>query len=793
MSPSESSELADLVRRLRFAAGLTQEALAERSGLSVRQIGDLERGLRKLPRLESIRMLGTGLGLSGAQQRDLFEAARPELREPTPRISDADHSVHRPLASLPIPSSPLFGRDREVAELTALLSTSDSRLLTLSGPGGVGKTRLALDVTKQVAPMFRHGVVFVDCSPVSDVELVPSTIAQALGIRGSIHHPYGQSLAAALNGRHVLMLIDNFEHVIDAAPVVGEMLAHAPTVHVLATSREALRLRDEIIVPIEPLALPEEHHSEDAEKLLSVASVALLNYVARKTAPGFTVTSSNAQDIASLCRRLDGLPLALELVAPRLSIFSSNEVLHNLSKGRPLLTAGGRDRPHRHQTMRSAIFWSLDHVTQEEKEIFETLSVFSGTFTLEAALHVARRRSGTSDAQAFRTILSLADKNLVRTITQGGTTRFGMLETVRDIAHELLGESGDGHKVQRTHAEFYARHIERYRVRKWSERCTPTEDLSLDEGNFNAALEWTIQRGDVDLGLRLGNALAVELWAPKVRFRDQRYWLLRLVELSGPGADSRRAYAFVSLGFAHFHLADGQAARSCAERAQVLATRSGNLGATAWSLNLIGMLHLDQRSLDEATNCFRQALPIARLVGEPQVILATLNNLSVATALIGQLDEASTFIQECLEICQESEDTMALLDAMLIQSFVLQQQCEVRAAAGIILDILRSSLKMNFEPHLAITLDECAVFAASMNMFAQTVRLHSAAKRLQEWSGSPVRHFDEVAFLNAWEKARHTLSDQAFTEAWNAGRDLTREQLVTEAESVLAKVSASVA
>ncbi len=386
MSQGASAQLATLVRHYRLAAGLSQEDLAERTGLSVRTISDFERDLRVAPRLESIRMLADGLGLSDSERASLIAAARPELTTNPPGRSN--HEVTHPGSSfveLPNTLGALIGRDREVAAIVSMLSNGTSRLITLTGPGGVGKTRLALAVARAVAPAFSGGVAFVALAPVRDPSLVIPTIARALGVQETGDQPLVDRVCGVLAHRTTLLVLDNMEQVLEAATDVAALLAGAPDLSVLVTSRGALHLSGEHQFPVPVLRLPVRGGAATLDEVAASEAVALFIDRAQMVQPGFSLTTANAAAIVEICHRLDGLPLAIELAAARIPLLPPAALLARMERRLPLLTGGPRDLPERLQTMRAAIAWSYDLLTPEEQTVFRRLAVFDGGFTLEAA------------------------------------------------------------------------------------------------------------------------------------------------------------------------------------------------------------------------------------------------------------------------------------------------------------------------------------------------------------------------------------------------------------------------
>src|SRR6266496_4023877 len=367
------------------------------------------------------------------------------------------------LAALPVPRSRLIDREQERAQAQALLQQEDVGLVTLTGPGGVGKTRLAVQVAADLVPQFTDGVAFISLASLKDPTLVVPTVARALGVSQTGDDSLDEQLLEYLQPRDVLLVLDNAEQLVSAAPLAAQALELAPRLKLLVTSREPLRVRNEQIVPVPPLALPNPAHLPDLEHLVQIPSVTLFVERAREARPDFALTTENAAAIVEICQRLDGLPLALELAAAPLSLLAPAALLARLERRLPLLTRGARDLPERQQTLRNTIAWSYDLLEEGEQQLFRRLSVFAGGFTLEAvqAVCVFEAIETSSPAQAddgatLEQLAHLLDKSLVQAQQgTGGEPRFTLLETIREYATEQLGASGEEATVQERHAHYF--------------------------------------------------------------------------------------------------------------------------------------------------------------------------------------------------------------------------------------------------------------------------------------------------------------------------------------------------
>jgi len=370
MTTERASTFAEALKRYRRASRLTQEALAERAGLSVDTIAALERGRRQTPHRDTVGLLADALGLAAAERATLIAAAR----RPAPPYATR---------SLPAPPTPLLGREREVAMACGLMRGDDVRLLTLCGPAGSGKTRLGLAVAAELRADFADGIFFVDLAPLGDAALVIPTIARTVGLREVSGRPAHARVLAHLREKHVLLLLDNFEHVAAAAPLLADLLATCPELKVLVTSRAVVRVRGERVTSVPPLTLPDP--TLPLAALARVPAVMLFAQRAQAVSPDFRLTAANVAAVAAICRRLDGLPLAIELAAARVTLLPPEALLARLDRRLPVLVGGARDLPEHQQTMRHAIGWSYDLLHAGEQALFQRLAVFAGGCSLEAA------------------------------------------------------------------------------------------------------------------------------------------------------------------------------------------------------------------------------------------------------------------------------------------------------------------------------------------------------------------------------------------------------------------------
>lgn len=471
-SNAEPETFGDILRRERENAGITQEELAERAGLSRNAISSLERGERRRPYPFTVRSLVAALGLSSEDGLGLA-AAVPTRASASDDHRTPDEQPDRVPERFPrLSTTPLFGRELEVAGAVSLLMGGTTRLLTLLGPGGVGKTALSLAVADVLAPHLRDGVTIVSLAQIGDLALVLPAIAFAVGLREESERPVAQTLVARLHDRQTLLLLDNAEHLTAIGPSLADLLAACPGLMILVTSREALHVRDERVLVVPPLALPEMADLPRWGDIADVPAVALFVQRARAVRSDFRLTEENAPTVVAICARLDGLPLAIELAAARVPLLPPAALLARLERRLPLLGGGLRDAPERHRTLRRTIAWSYDLLTPDEQLLFQRIAVFAGGATLESveALAWSQDESERDGSDVLDLLGQLIDKSLMRPSgADEEDPRVEMLETIREYAWERLNESGEQDAVERSHALHFVALAERAAPRRsWS-------------------------------------------------------------------------------------------------------------------------------------------------------------------------------------------------------------------------------------------------------------------------------------------------------------------------------------
>lgn len=659
---------ATLLKSHRRAARLTQEELAHRAGVSVRTISGLETGTQHIPYRETVRLLAHALQLSSEETAAFIAAARlvDPAAKPATVIARGVEPC-RPVSLIPAQATPLLGREHELGEAGTLLH-SDVRLLTLIGPPGVGKTRLALAVIERQAEAFADGAFMVSLASLHDCEHVIPATARAVGVRDTGSGAVKESLFEVLRGRRTLLLLDNFEHLLAAAPFVGELLEACPHIRVLVTSREKLRLRGEQTFPVRPLPLPE---SDDVplRELTQMSSVQLFLERARRVTPPLALTERNAPAISAICRRLDGLPLALELAAARVTLLTPEQLLDRLEHRLSLLTIGARDLPRRQQTLRDALAWSYDLLDTGERAMFRRFSVFAGGASLDAIHAVCRSHlSGDGDESQrlapLDIVMSLVDKSLLAcddaaqvASQERSDIRMHMLETMREYAGELLAASGEAEITRRVHAVYYTVYAEAAEQLRWPERGLRYRAFEDDLDNFRAALRWAMNSRateDVELGLRLAGALGM-FWYYNGHLSEGAIWLQSLLARSAEGeracAISARAKALHMAGWIALDQGEYTKAVTLLKQSVTLYRDTDECAALAAALNRYGDAVLRRGDCEGATASFTESLVLRRREGDLSGIAATLNNLAAVASERKQFARAQELLEEAHGLC----------------------------------------------------------------------------------------------------------------------------------------------
>ena len=713
--------------------------------------------------------------------------------------------------NLPVQPSPLVGREHEIAALAALLRQDAVRLVTLTGPGGVGKTRLGLRVAAEVLHAYPDGVWHVRLSRLTDPALVIPTIAATLNVRESGGAPLADVLRASLRDKRLLLVLDNFEQVARAALDVADLLEACPGLAILVTSRVALHLRGEHEYALAPLALPDPRHPPAPERLSLYAAVALFIERARAAQADFAITNATAPAVAAICARLDGLPLAIELAAARVKLLPPPALLGRLDHSLPVLIGGARDMPEHQQTMRATLAWSEDLLRPEERRLFRRLAVFAGGGTLDAVEVVCASPAGAPplDLDLLEGLSALVDHSLIQQREETGEPRFGMLHVVREFASERLeaipasgpratalsaaasgGYPSEADTIRRAHAEFFVALAERAEpeligldTAEWLGR------LERELDNLRAALRHSLDHGWVDLATRLGSALG-SFWNTRGDYSEGRRWLEELLALPDltPGGDIAHAVAPAVRAKLLTHAAglawlqqDLPRAETWATEELAIARAIGDPGRDAAALLDLGLVAQDQGDSARAQAHLEECLALARQAGGRQLLTWVLIDLGMVRLVQGDGPGAQPYANEALEISRRlnAKSTQAISQTLLAGALVLQG--DLAAARTLATDAIALSREVGYRLGIAYALLVLSVLAALVGRGDRAARLLGAEQALLAHAGGRPAAGLQAAVYDIVAPARAMLGEVAWADAFAAGRALSPEETIAEA------------
>ncbi|MEA2515340.1 MAG: hypothetical protein QOJ59_4829 [Thermomicrobiales bacterium] len=686
-------------------------------------------------------------------------------------------------AAFPRPLTGFVGRTQELAAVLELVR-GGARLVTLTGSGGVGKTRLALRVAKEAATDFVDGAVFVDLAPLRDPARVLPAIARAIGVPEAGDRPVDERLAAVLVGRRLLLVLDNAEQVAAAAPAVAALLVSCPGLVALATCRGALHVSGEQEFHVPPLRLPDAGRVATPEDLAAEEAIALFVDRAKAARPGFVLTPENAATVAAICRGLDGLPLAIELAAARSKVLAPAALLARLDHALPLLSGGARDAPARQRTLRDAIAWSYDLLTAEEQILFRRLAVFVGGFTLDAAEAVTSGM-GEPPGDVLDGVSSLVDKGLLgRDDRSAAEPRFAMLQTIREYSLERLGEGGDEVAARDAHLAYVLTLAEQAEPELTGpDQIAWLDRLEAEHHNLRAALAWALTGGRLVQGLRLAGAL-LRYWEHHSHYGEEGRWLEQALARTEEVPAPVRGKALHAAGVVAFWQGDRVRAAAALAEALVRFREANDDYGAAFVLNRLGTLALHEGDDDRADTLFAEADALIRAVGDEDGIAALDGQLGYAALLRGDHERAVAHLEESLERYRRLDSKLGT-GRVLIH---LGRSLTERGQAAQALPLLREALDCNRETgnrwYLAEALEAFAAAAARLDASTQAARLWGAAAVLREVLGAPVPPPDRARADAALAAVRDRLGEADFAAALAAGRVLAPEEAASEAGTI---------
>jgi predicted ATPase/DNA-binding XRE family transcriptional regulator len=828
---SDNITLGQWLKGRRRAFGLTQEDLAEQIGCSDITIRKIESGERR-PSRQVAELLAKCLAVPLEERSAFIEFARGSpLSQPTQgKLFSAPYNH---TTNLPAPLTRIIGREEEILEARRFLIDAGVRLLTLTGPPGIGKTRLALEVASELVEKYEHGVFFVALAAINDQALVLASIAETLDvreIRERNQNPVLAGLLGYLRSKQILLVLDNLEQVVAAAPAIANLLNACPHLSVLATSREALHLRGEQQFPVPPLALPpltDLSEPHNLRHMLSFSAIELFVQRASATKPHFELTEQNSQVIAALCSHLGGLPLAIELAASRVNLLSPQEIVARLRGTEPakeggegslkLLTGGARDLPPRQQTLRDAIEWSYRLLNSGEQTLFSRLGVFVGGCALSAAEAICNAGDDLPFA-VLDGLASLVEKSLLKREETNSGSRFSMLEMIREYAIERLEESDEVETTRRLHAEYYLALAEGGEpMLQGPDQQVWLERLEMEYGNLRFALGWLLERGEVELAVQLANNL-FRFWSLRGHFSEAHRWIDAISEKSNRAPSAMLLAVRISSADTELGGGDPDRALAVYEDALRVYRQLGDKRGMLYTLSNLGGLAQSRGEHEQAQAYYEESLALAESLGDKWFTADSLSGLGWVAHDRGDYAKAAAMFERSEQLDRERGDahdiaarrthqgTVALdagdytrAETILKESLAVQRQlgdqnCSARSLRGLGIAALAQgnnteartyleesillSREVGNKKNTAGCLEGFAELAISGGEAKRGAQLAGSAQVLRETIRSPLKKGERVLYDTLIGAARTELGEEEFAKAWGEGVTMTLDQAV---------------
>jgi predicted ATPase/DNA-binding CsgD family transcriptional regulator/transcriptional regulator with XRE-family HTH domain len=828
------------LKQRRRLLDLTQHTLAQRSGCAVETIRKIEANRRR-PSKQLIDRLADALHLPPAERTPFKQLARGQPASlPAPLLhpllsTPPPISLH---GALPVLLAPFIGRAADLAALQELVTHPDVRLLTLSGAPGIGKTRLAVQVAATMRATFAHGVRFVELVSIHDPNLVIAAIAQALDVREGRNQPLLMTIIEYLREKHLLLVLDNFEQVVSAGPLIAQVLEHTPLLTVLVTSREVLHVGGEHHYVVPPLALPDRQQVPTLDEATTYAAIELFVQRARAAKQNFRLTEENIGAVVAICARLDGVPLAIELAAAWSRSLSPQAIARRLDQRLALLTGGAVDADARHQTLRQAIGWSYELLEADEQALFRGLGVFASGCRLDAAEAVAPKLSNeksersilNSQFSILNSLASLINKSLLQQgLDADQEPRFGMLEIIREYALERLAEHGEERIWRRRHANYYCDLAEQAEVAmSGPEQLRWMDRLEQEHGNLRAALEWAHAQEQSVIGARLAGALE-PFWEVRGYWSEGRMWVEAMLSRSrGVAAPEQVARLAQKAGFLAWLQGEYESAVAFVRESLRRYRAQGNKPGMAAALHTLGMLTRDQGDAEQAralsteslalyreisdpigtgrallalgwatqaqgdyeraADLFEESLRLHREQGDRLCIARSLNGLGETARCQEDDDRAAAFYEESLRICRELDNTFGIALELHNLGYIAQHQGDPGRAAAYFVESLTVSRELGNKEGIARCLAGIAGVARLSGQLEPAARLCGAAEGLFAAIGAVPDPADQVEYDRNLAAIRAQLDPATFDAAWAAGEAFTIEEAVAEALDVAQSV-----
>lgn len=672
----------------------------------------------------------------------------------------------------------MIGREYESARLQKMLLDPEVRLVTVLGPPGVGKTCLSLNVTRKILSAFKHGVVFVDLSPIQDPRMLLPSLALAMGVREKADALTQEAIQSALAGKNCLLLLDNFEQIADAAPQLLPLLGAAPEIKILATSRESLRLRGEHELHLAPLPVPAENEKNSIEQLQNLPSINLFVERAQAVKPEFKLDEKSASHVAEICSRLDGLPLALELAAARIGALSLTGMLEQFDRRFDWLTQGARDLPEWRQTLQGAIEWSYNLLSESERVLFYRLSIFTGGWTLDSAEDVCSDDDICGRAEILNLLIQLANKSLIVADAESG--RFRFLETLREFAHEKLETSGKLQILGQRHFDYFLKLLNEAKphLQQGGDQAFWLNRVEREHNNLRAALAWAVEEPSrANLALEFGFAVHV-FWMTRSYIDEARYWLGKILSLDASPTPIRADLLRYSSDYASSQ-GDYENSRRFEEEAMDISRALGDEAGIYYSKDGLAMQAGMLGDYARAAELLEEVLAYRQKAGNMSLLTTTLNNLAIATRRLGNFERAKHLYEEVIRITRETGNSKSLAHGLHGLAEVRAQMGEYETSIQLHRESISIRRQLGELKGMAFSLNSLAMCFEKLGKFHLAAQLESFASRIRDELGlviSPATREENADFL---KRLRMNLDDAAFEAAWADGQTMSEDQVLS--------------
>jgi predicted ATPase/transcriptional regulator with XRE-family HTH domain len=785
MTTNNEITFGDWIHRRRKAGDLTQEELARQVGCSTIALRKMEAEERK-PSKQTAERMAEILGINLDERPAFVRFARgeilavPDTKFSMPTETAPWRAMPSPLprGTVPVPITPLIGRERDLAAVHRVLLAAETHLLTIIGPPGVGKTRLAMQIASELREEFPDGVFFTALASLRDPSLVAGTLAQTLNIQEVVGCTIVEVLQSSLRDRQMMLVLDNFEQIVDAASFVLELLMACPRIKVLITSRVALRVPGEKQFLLAPLAAPDPASLPDLKTLSQFASVALFLDRAKAVQPAFHLIQENAASVAGICAHTNGLPLAIELVATLAPLLPFPSLLERLDSGLMMHLDSRRGVPARQRTLHDTIQWSFDLLKPHEQTLCAQLAVFTGGFTLDAAESVCGN-SPPNQLPTYSVLNSLLSQSLLKRESDAdGETRYTMLEMIHHFMLEKLEERGDVGEMMRRHAQYYLKLIEKASPKFFgSEQIWWLNRMEREQDNLRAAIQWALEQSELEMAMRLCLSMP---WKMRLHLGEARKRLDQLL-IAARGErlpPSLLANILNEVGDVAYLQCDYASSRSSHEEALTLARETGNKRAIAFALYGLGNLAINQEAYDWGVALSDECLPLAWEIDDKWLAAMTLTLLGEMARLQGHYEIALTRYAEGLAVLQQLGDKFFIAILLDNQGQVLWHQGNSDKAAEIFTECLTLAKQFENARQMALSLERLAKVAVARKQPEKAARLLGVAGNIRQSAGVPMEAFDLPEYERIVADTRRQLGEVAFDSLWADGRAMPLDMVV---------------